>query len=482
MKTLGADGYGARAVTLVYLFGHLLGGLAITAPAPEAEIGEPTTQLESLISTKRPVGFAFGSYGRVSAGTDLRGSTPSPISVVNYAPRIVEDAYVELDLYYGMRAGEDWYLRLVTTPAFQGDLFHYNGEFSASLALRNLFAEFTHQDTHSLWVGSRMYRGDDIYLLNFWPLDNLNILGAGYWFTGDRFDGGVALGVNRVLNDFQFQEVEVPARLQGSDTVVQLDRQRFIASLKGSYRLLGEATGPALKLKLNAEFHGLPAGEVERPDETLDRLPGDFGWTLGAQLGAWGFAERTSHVNLIVRYSQGLEAFGDTAIPHGLNNQKQTFPSAQELLLALSANYEVGRFSFLAGGYLRYFQDADADSQDVDDGWEGAIDIRPAVTIFKYMQVAADISYQQRFPQGPSPVTLEVLNPAVLQLAPMLIFSPFGAGAYTRPQIRFVYRAAYLNEGARDLYPVDDDRRDRAWVHFVGAQAEWWFNSASLVR
>jgi hypothetical protein len=52
-----------------------------------------------------------------------------------------------------------------------------------------------------------------------------------------------------------------------------------------------------------------------------------------------------------------------------------------------------------------------------------------------------------------------------------------GPSAYDRPQLRLVYRAARLNEGARDLYVPDDPRRAETWVHFLGVQAEWWFNS-----
>ena len=69
--------------------------------------------------------------------------------------------------------------------------------------------------------------------------------------------------------------------------------------------------------------------------------------------------------------------------------------------------------------------------------------------------------------------------PAILQVAPMLVWSPAGRSAFDRPQVRVVYRAARLNDGARDLYAPDDPRHGRTWVHFLGVQAEWWFNSAS---
>jgi hypothetical protein len=42
-----------------------------------------------------------------------------------------------------------------------------------------------------------------------------------------------------------------------------------------------------------------------------------------------------------------------------------------------------------------------------------------------------------------------------------------------------VYRAAFLNEGARDLYEPADPRHDDKVTHFLGFQAEWWFNSTT---
>jgi maltoporin len=451
---------------------------AFAAPAPDPD-DEPTPEVKATTPARvlREVGFDFGSYGRVGAGTDLKGSTPRTVNVVAHGPRIIENTYVELDLYYSANPTENLYLRIVTTPALTGDLFHYSGDFDVGLALRNLYAEAIFSRTWGLWVGSRMYRGDDIYLLDFWPLDDLNMVGGGMSLQLDRFDASLAVGVNRLLAQYQFQEIQVQGRLQGADTIVQLDRQRFVGALKGQYRLLGSAEGPALKLKANLEIYGLPAGEARREDQSIEPLASDFGYAVGAQLGAWGFADRASHLNVFVRWGQGLGAFDELSVPSGFSETKQTFPGASELLLGLSGNYEVGPFGVLAGMYVRRFQDADRNERDVDDHWEGVVDVRPQIAATDWLSFALDASYQQRFPRGPSPVALEVLNPAVFQVAPMVQISPFGSGSYTRPLLRIVYAAAHLNAGARDLYPIDDARRDQTWVQFVGLQAEWWFNS-----
>ncbi|MBK8012519.1 MAG: carbohydrate porin [Deltaproteobacteria bacterium] len=422
-------------------------------------------------------GISFGSYGRVTAGSDLRGSTPRGAQVVAHGNRIVEGSYLELDLYYKLRPRNDIAIRLVTTPALSGDLFHYSGDFNAQIALRNIFAEATFSDRYMVWAGSRMVRGDDMYLLDFWPIDGLNVVGGGAEMKSGRFEGAVSLGVNRLVRPFQYQTINVADRLQGAQSIVQLDRQRFVGSTNASYRLLGDGEGVGMKVKGVIEIHGLPAGEYKRDDLTYKNLPADFGVAFGGQLGMWGFGERDSHVNLFVRLARGLAAYDELDVPSGLDEHRQSFPGASEFLLGASGNYEAGPFGVLLGSYIRRFTDADRSVKDEDDYWEGIVDVRPYVGMLDLFQVAVDVSYQQRLPRGPSPTLLEVTNPAVFQVAPMVVLSPAGNGSYARPQVRLVYAAAHLNEGARDLYPEEDIRHDRSWNHFFGLQAEWWFNS-----
>jgi len=58
-------------------------------------------------------------------------------------------------------------------------------------------------------------------------------------------------------------------------------------------------------------------------------------------------------------------------------------------------------------------------------------------------------------------------------------FSPSGRGSYKRPQLRAIYAITDRNQGARDLYPAQDVFAQRSIEHFLGIQAEWWFNSSS---
>ena len=451
---------------------------AVPADSAESDEDAEPPELEEPEERTRHR-FGFGSYGRVGAGTDFDGATPRQPQVVAHGPRTVQSPYLELDLYYTIEPVGPYVVRTVTTLGFTEDLFHYTGDWSAMLALRNVYAEFIYRDMLSIWVGSRSYRGDDIYLLDAWLLDNLNTVGGGIGYRRDRLEIAFHMGVNRLTDDFTYQEVDVAARLFGAERIVYMDRQRLVTSLQGSYRLWGPPEGPAIKLKIHFELHYLASGEMQREEDlTTEALPSDWGWTGGFQLGSWGWGERASHANLFFRFSQGLAAYGEMGIPYGLNEEKRSFPNASELVFGLSVNYERGRFGLLGAGYVRRFTDADPNEYDVDDHWEFVVDVRPWIVVYGPIQFALDLSYQQRFPNGMSPTALELLNPGIFQVAPMLVFAPLGPGSYVRPQIRLVYRMAYLNEGARDTYAFEDPRRNEEVVHYVGVQVEWWFNSS----
>ncbi|KAB2900631.1 MAG: carbohydrate porin, partial [Kofleriaceae bacterium] len=221
------------------------------APAPPVDAG--STSAVTAASDDDPTGFRFGSYGRILAGTDLRGGRPEPIAVVARGPRVVEKSYLELDFAYGLRAKTGALLRTVVTLAFGDRIFHETGEFDAQPALRNFFAEARFDDGTTLWVGSRMYRGDDLYLFDYWPLDDQNTLGAGAITRKGAVEVAAHAGVNRLLDDFQFQERDVASPELGATTVTQLDRQRIVGSASATYYVDAGPSDLNAKVKLHAE-------------------------------------------------------------------------------------------------------------------------------------------------------------------------------------------------------------------------------------
>lgn len=136
---------------------------------------------EGKESEKR--GFVFGSYGRVQPATDLRGGMAKWANIVGHGSRLEQESYAELDfVYLFKRPDKDGPLfDFVSTIAFSESLFHNSGKWIALNTVRNLFvrAENLGWKPLGMWIGSRMYRGDDIYLLDFWPLDDANLYGGG---------------------------------------------------------------------------------------------------------------------------------------------------------------------------------------------------------------------------------------------------------------------------------------------------------------
>jgi maltoporin len=461
-------------------------------PRAAERLGPDDHVIDTPVRRNPDEGFRFGSYGRVLAGSDLRGGRPERISVVAHSPRIVEASYLELEFSYGFAKQTDArtiVVRPVITLAFDDTLFHETGEFDAQPALRNMFLDARLADDLTVWAGSRMYRGDDIYLFDYWPLDDINTVGAGLQYTPrvhimggeEKLEGGAHIGFNRLSNDFQFQEIDVPNPVQGATTVEQLNRQRTVASSSVAYVSIPEGNGIGVKLKVHGEYHTLPSGERKRMDGTLESLPADNGVLAGAQLGMFGFSSDPRfrrHLNLFVRYARGLAAFDELAPPTTFGPELET-SRANELTFGLSANWDHALGNLMVGALSRRFVDADTNATDPDDGWEYAIDARPLVRAGHGFFVGGDVSYQARFPRGLNPITLRAQDPAVFQIAPMLVWSPMGPSAYDRPQLRFVYRIAYLNEAALDFYVPDDPRHTKSTQHFLGVQAEWWFNSST---
>ncbi len=257
-----------------------------TAPAGAANRSpDHIPPVEPAPSAAAPTGhFEFGSYGRVVIASDGRGGTGRSANIVAHGDRIDEDSYAELEL----RREDTWTDRIsskvVTTVALFPPFFHFSGDLSQSIVVRNLYAQANY-DNLTLWVGSRMYRGDDIYLLDWWPLDNQNTLGGGAGLSFGDTRIAAHVGMNRLDNPLYYEQVTATAPLGfGSTTATVLDRPRMIETLKAT-RLFRQPNSKAgFKAVLYGEVHELSAGLY--PDTTLDTqkpLPRDSGFMVGGE-------------------------------------------------------------------------------------------------------------------------------------------------------------------------------------------------------
>ena len=468
----------------------------------EEQLGVREVSYGDITST-----FTFASYGRVRAASNLDGGRARPINVVTHGSRIDELNYAELEFQklfeWPKSADELFFMQMVATLALGDDLFHFTGDFDQTIATRNLYAEGGWKLNDllvSFWAGSRMYRGDDIYLLDFWALDNLNTVGGGGaiaydWKGFGRSELKLHAGASRLTNDFQFQRVPVPGFEFGADEVVFLNRQRTISTARLQQdvwlntRPDGSPTA-GVKVVLYGEDHSLPEGTRRIPDTNEEEvLPAEDGVKLGTELGIWrgeGFFAGT-FANLFYVYSQDLAAYGEFGVPTGIN-LNETSEGARQHLVGLSADIETPYAGMLIGSYYKYFQDADRDDVDFDDYWEAIFAARAHWYATEHIHPGVEVSYQVREPQGPFAGTNEFEVPTVTKLSFIQALT-MKRGMYSRPQLRFIYTLSLLNESAVALFPTDDPRRDdvdatngQLTTHYLGVMVEWWFNNASLFR
>ncbi len=431
-------------------------------------------------------GFRFGSYGRIIAATDLRGMSGHQTRIVTFAPRIDEDdTYAELELRReDTMFGVD--TRIVATVAYAGPLFQYDGEFSERIAIRNLFAEANHILTRglSIWGGSRMVRGDDVYLMNFWPMDNLNMVGGGLRYAlEDDLELAIQVGMSQPNNPFQRQTDLVPARTGFlPEEIYILDRPRTVLSGRLTYWPLGRMERDGFKAVLYGEQHWLAAGQRTRSDGTVEGLPEDSGFVVGAQLGGY-LSDSHTFANLFFRYARGLGAYDPLGVPFRTGTVVTT-GRAEQIRLALSANWEwtenpdVG-VGLQLGAWWQIHHDADPAVWNRGSLSEGAIAIRPHVWFGQVAGVALDLSYQGMQSLSLNELTGNGEGGSIFKLGIMPFVSPWGRGTYSRPHIRLQYVVSGRDAGARALLNPADPRASRDVEHFLGVSVEWWFSSTS---
>ncbi len=430
--------------------------------------------------------FEFGSYGRVLIASDLRGGLAQPLNIVSHGTRIDEDSYAELELRREDDFSDKIHTRVVGTLALAAPFFHFSGKPEQFFYVRNLYAQSTYGDA-VFWAGSRMYRGDDAYLLNWWPLDNQNTIGggAGYYLPKSDTRFAVHVGMQRLENPFQYQVTEATSPFGiGSTGVVSLNRPRWVQSFKLTQmfregRVLSNPKA-GMKVVVYGEVHEIGAGVYEDPaSQQQIGLPSDWGFLAGAQLGLWS-GQNDEHLNVWARYAHGLAAYDMLSVPDTFANDKTT-RGANEFLIAASGNVQRGPFSVLAAGYFRYFTDASESPTSRQRYQEGTAVVRPHVFLGDYFGIAAEASYQARVYAFEDPTKRDgsALYAGVWRFALMPYFSPTGKGSYKRPQFRVVYALSLPNEGARAHYPIEDVRAQYSVQHYLGLGVEWWFNSSS---
>ena len=262
--------------------------------------------------------------------------------------------------------------------------------------------------------------------------------------------------------------------------MVFLDRQRFVSSLKAE-QLFGDYAngGMGMKVKLYSEFHALPSGTLhyDQPSADVD-LPDDYGWLVGAQFGIWNFMPR-SFVNVFARYAGGLAAYGEGAIPWGVNDDKAIHRCHEPALRALFKYRDRRLWGSWPEPRCATLSTPMTQSKTTTTAGRAHGRCGRLYLGMDYYTPGLEVSQQFRRPNGLSPNTLKQETAQIWKFSFFPVALTFGEGMYARPQLRVNYTLSLLNEAARMTYPEEDALRDAEVEHYLGLAFEWWFNSTS---
>jgi hypothetical protein len=373
-----------------------------------------------------------------------------------FAPttRLLERQYFEFSTTTKLKTDA----RFNLTLASDGDSFHYTNNWASTIAIRDLFFELgklPEDANYSVWFGSRMYRGDDIYLFDMWPLDNQNFLGA-----------GVSHNIGKQTIEFALGAKQDSPYAKGTATTYTTNAQRFVLINRYTQQL-----SEGRKVKTNAELHFIPKSTATMTVGTTNYNL-DTPSTYGAMLG--GEYSYTPGHNVFLNYAYGqasgamdtpsylVSAVGTSAgtvTGPGLLTSKK---GSHVLQFALGGSQEVAKLSggFLYGAVVRYVKPGD----DTTTGLSTTGAVRPMYYLNDRLHLGAEADLVL-YPKNPD-VTQNI---NYLQLAPMIEYA-LNNNAYGSPKLRFIASNCFYGREITTKY--GDTSR---YAFNVAAGFELWF-------
>lgn len=438
--------------------------------------------------------FSIGSYGRAGIAYGL-GTTNSDFpqalnlnGMGSIGGRFEENDYFELvtALHFdpAIAGKEKTKINVQARFAFyttQGQLIGNVSNKSIggiTTALPELYAEANNimGSDWSVWLGARLFRGDDIHIIDHYYFDDHSGQGVGIKYKNTQFseiftgsiDTTSTLPPNFYLNI-----------VNGTPTLGL--RNRYVSIIEHKIEL-NEGY-----VKLLAEYQRLPAGTAQDFD-TFYNYPADNGYVVGAKYLKNISSKLPGSFNAVsARYGTGIANGGDggssrTYVTYGAPNlETNSFKKAYSLaltetfLLNLNKNYSLN-------GYAIYTK-----SRGASDSLNKAPDYLGKQLLFNRKQDIAfgargtwylkdwlhllhefDMTWRKDGTQDFGQMTKFTIAPT---------FVPTGVrDVWARPHFRLVYSIAHYNKFAADnLYsPYLAQSGTKSWGQYLGAKVEWW--------
>jgi maltoporin len=345
-------------------------------------------------------------------------------------------------------------------------------------ALPELFAEANNimGSNWSVWLGARLFRGDDIHIIDHYYFDDHSGQGVGIKYKNTQvsviFTGSIDT-TSTLPPNFYLNIVNGTPSLGLRNRYVSILEHTLITK-KGYVKLLGE-------------FQRLPSG-ISQDANTKYNYPADVGYVVGAKYFKNISSKLPGSFNAIsARYGAGIANGGDggsskTYVTYGGPNlETNSFKKAYSLaltetfLLNLNKNYSLN-------GYAIYTKSRGAsDSLNTTTDYLGkqvlfnrkqdiAFGARGTWYIKNWLHLLheVDLAWRKDGTQDFAQMTKFTIAPTLVPTSERSVWA--------RPHFRFVYSVAHYNKFAsNNLYsPYLAQSGIKSWGQYIGAKVEWW--------
>ncbi len=391
----------------------------------------------------------FGSYGRIMAAIDpSTGDLTHGSAIDGMVQRSNQASFSDISFtYIPYLSSDGTSVSINHTSGFFYDPIFMDG-FSHSLD--NLYVEVSNLAGTGLrfWGGKRLFKGDNNYLYDKWPIEFIPVTGGGFGYVSS--DGNMS--IDYILSFQKLNQTVVPGMVK--------QRGGHMSMLKYRHRFTTSTAIPTIVVHMYGEFRTIEELFISEQMQLKD----DTGWAVGGELELSGFMPN-SFVRIFMRAAGGISTYGYNEAPVFFDSNNES-TDAFSFMLALDSAFDSQWVGVRLASHMKYFDNGDgkdAKEGSADGIWASYVGrihgyvgeyFRPGIEIahhfVKYNEVD-DLAQEFKLSIAPELTTARGINDLL-------------------PRLRLIYTISFLNDEAKALRGLDDNTE-----HYLGLGAQWLF-------
>lgn len=453
----------------------LVAGLALLAAATRPAAADvPGSNVDFMYYGRMGIGWT--PSGQVVAGKYMNLGDHKAIG-----GRLEEGDYLEPGIRYHIKKAQkdgDTTIDLVNDY----EIFSFNGALISDLSNGDIndirimplqaYIEANNVVTPGLklWIGSNLYRKNDIHICDYFYFNSLPGQGVGAYYGG--LD--VAILTQTGASSFFATDLNAGMPPPATPAIVQRERTMFIAQYKVPF---GQGTTYAQGL---GELHVVPKSGNSDRDAPANVNPTDYGAVGGVKvhldLGDNNFSDASARIGN--RIANGAESGGSTYQTFGQASVDGTYRGALGLELVEHFMWNVSDIVSINGyGTLHYSRGSTsyvpaADTAAVPNTrLDYSFGARATSYFTDQLHLLTEATFQARKDEG-----LGTGTAVKLSIAPTVVPSA-ERSPWTRPEMRLIYTLGIYNQAAVDqrMSPYTQAIGPDKVAHYLGVRTEWWF-------